>query len=518
MKIKLFLLILCGIFFLAGTGLLCQAEDTRKGYFDKDVFINAAKEKRVVRLSLNECLVSALKNNSEILVKEIEPQLRGDDVKIANAFFEPSLTADFSAAGNTEESNSTVGPSVTKTQDINFNAALSGRLVSGTDYRLDFFNNRSDSNALLQRFDPSYTTEPKLTLTQHLLKNFGVSVNRADIVVAQNNQLQSQETFKNTVMEILTRTAVAYHDCILQQKNYEISRLSLERAQDLFEANTIRYEKGIVSSVDLLETEAAVASRKKTLLLGEASVKKADDELKFVTNLVDDPRIWNADVELTDGIRFKPRSVNLIASLEEAFMFRPDYQAAMIDLKNRDIKIQVAKNSLLPTVDLIGSFGLNGLGKEYQDAVKNVNSEYSDWSVGLKFILPWGGGERAKYDQTKLEKAQALIAFKRLEQSILLDVRDKVRETKVQFRQVKAARIAQEKETQNYQAQKERYVAGYISTHDLLDYQDALAQAETGYVKALIDYAVSLINLDKAKGTTLVKYNVILEEKYGRKP
>jgi outer membrane protein TolC len=77
---------------------------------------------------------------------------------------------------------------------------------------------------------------------------------------------------------------------------------------------------------------------------------------------------------------------------------------------------------------------------------------------------------------------------------------------------VDVAKLSKEKETQNYEAQKERYAAGQVSTHDMLDYQDKLSQAELDYVKALIDYNIALINLDKSRGLTLVKNDIKLEE------
>jgi hypothetical protein len=46
----------------------------------------------------------------------------------------------------------------------------------------------------------------------------------------------------------------------------------------------------------------------------------------------------------------------------------------------------------------------------------------------------------------------------------------------------------------------------------MLDYHDKLSQAELDYIKALIDYNITLINLDKSQGLTLVKNNIKLEE------
>jgi outer membrane protein TolC len=315
-------------------------------------------------------------------------------------------------------------------------------------------------------------------------------------------------------MDIISKTKIAYYNYIYYLENYALLKASLERAKGLWEINKARYEKGLLSSVDLLETETAVAEREKSLLSAEASLKKAEDDLKLITNLVDNPEVWNARLELIDArIEFKEEKIDLVECLKDAFVYRPDYNSKKVDLKNRDIKIVTAENALFPTVDLITSFGLNGLGKDYQDALKEINSDYKDWSIGFKISVPWGGAERAKFNQRNLEKAQALLAFKRLEQNIILEVRDKARAVDIQMRQVKAAKLSKEKEEQNYEAQKERYAAGQVSTHDMLDYQEKLATAELDYVKALIDYNTSLINLDKSEGLTLVKNNVKLEER-----
>ena len=94
---------------------------------------------------------------------------------------------------------------------------------------------------------------------------------------------------------------------------------------------------------------------------------------------------------------------------------------------------------------------------------------------------------------------------------MILEVRDKIREVDTLYRQVKASEVAKEKEAQNYAAQEKRYMAGQVSTHDLLEYRFQLAEAELDYIKALIDYNIALIHLEKAEGLTLVKNNITLE-------
>lgn len=516
--ITLYFFICSPVYLLAGT-----TENKQQMSFNKEAFIKSSKQKRVLRIGLVDCIAFALKSNSEIKIKRIEPKLKEDEIKIAKADFEPTFSTDWTLDSNSKQSTLTSGADISKNRDIDFNAGISGKLITGAEYDIDFLNKKHKSNAATQRINPYYTTEPKITITQPLFRDFGILVNRADIIIAQNDKQESEEIFKSTVIEIISKTKIVYYDYIYELKNYSIAELSLQRAEDLLEINKARYAKGLVSSVDLLETETAVFRLEKVLISAESKLRKTEDELKLITNLVDDPKIWNAKIELIDELEFSARGgfafggeiqeVNLIKSLNDAFENRADYLAAKIDLESRDIKVKTAKNALYPTVDLTGSFGLNGLGEDYKGAVNKVDSDYEDWSVGLEISIPWGGSERAKYNKVKLEKTQALFAFKRLEQNIILDVRDNAREVDIQYRQVLAAELSKEKENKNYEAQKERYAVGEVSVHDMLDYQDKLAQAKLDYIKALIDYNTAIVNLDKAEGLTLVKNDIILEEK-----
>jgi len=480
---------------------------------EKYMFMAAGIQNRVLRIGLVDCILYALKNNSEILIQRIEPKLKQADVQIAEADFEPTFNAEYMINDRNEISaNVLQGADPYNTQDMRFNADVSGKLVTGTKYKVELMNQRYKSDSTYQIYDPYYTVEPKITITQPLFKGSGVLVNKADITIAQNEKLRSSASFKDSVMDNISKAKSAYYNYIYYIESYNIAQLSLKRAQNLLEINKARYGKGLISSVDLLETEAAAAQREKTVIAAEAQMRRAEDDLKLVTNLVDNPEAWNAQIELIDKPSFVVEEADLLQSLKNAFDNRPDYYSAKIDLKNRDVKVATAKNDLLPTVDLVGSFGLNGLGKDYQKALEKVEPDYTDWGLGIKFSVPWGGAERAKLDQRKLEKAQALLAFKRLEQNIIFEVRDKVRVVKARKQHVDVAWISKEKEIQNYEAQSDRYAAGQVSTHDMLDYQDNLAQTELDYINSLVQYNIAVIDLDKSQGLTLARNDIKLEE------
>lgn len=479
--------------------------------FDQTAYMAGARSNTLLRIGRVDCMAYALEANSEIKIKRISPILRADEVAVAQAAFEPSLNAQANLHDTTERSASIVNSNLSLTRTTDFSVDLGGKLPTGTRYDLAFLADALKSESFFQTINPAYSAEPMITLTQPLLRGAGIVVNRADIIIARNNLIISRKAFKETTMAIISRTLEAYYGLFYARARYAIEVDALDRARQLLEINQKRYAKGLISSVDLLETETAVAERQKSVIAAEATMKNAEDTLKLVTNLVDDPVLWNARVELIDEPQLSIQHVDLVQSLERAFEYRPDYQALKISLASRDIQIKVAQNALLPTVDLIGSFGLNGLDDSFQNAIGSIGMDYKDWMVGVQLTVPWGGGERSKYDKSKWEKIQSLLEIKRLEQNIVFEVRNRVREVDIQFRQTDASWLSSEMEAENYDAQQERYAYGQVSTHDLLDYQNRLASSRLDYVKALIDYQIALIRLDQSEGVTLAKNNITLE-------
>jgi len=483
------------------------------GHPGASAFIDSARTNRLLRIGMVDCIAWTLQNNSEILIKKIEPKLREDDEKIAKAAFEPNFYANI-------EKDSINSPlplpmnvySSVVSRAVEASAGISGKLTSGTRYQLDLLGSRDDNDPATMPVNPVYYAEPKLTITQPLFKGAGFEVNRAEIVITANYRRIASKDLRATAMQSISRAIIAYYNYGYSQEFQTIALASLKRSQDLLAINTERHAKGMISSVELLETETAVAEREKAVIVADALVAKTEDELRLVTNIVDDPELWNAHLELLEQPKIELRSTDLAQSLRKAFELRPDYQIKMIDLQNRDVAIKVAKDNKLPTVDLVGSYGMNGWGSDLGGALSTIEPDNSDWLMGLKFVKPWGGGESARYDQKKREKIRALLELKRLEQNIILDVRNRIREVETQRRQMDAAMHAKNMQLKNYEAQTERYAAGQTSTHDMLDYQERVATSETDYLKAMVDYQTALVALDNAEGITLAKNNIVLED------
>ena len=488
--------------------------------FDKNAYIASLDSRKVLKIAMVDCVAMALKSNSEIQIMSIVPKIEDANVKTQSGKFDPSLLYDFLMEDDTDNSDKPLfGPNPTKIRTNTVNFGYEQTLISGTKLALDFDTTRTRSNydARFQAINPVFDSFTVMTVTQPLMRGFGIIVAQADFLIAKNNKLKSVQDFKKEVITTLSDAKKAYYDFQYSQEQYRTAVVSLERVKDLHNINKEKYAKGLASNVDLLQSEAETARFEQAVAAAEGVMKDSEDKLKFITNLVNDEQLWNADIMLIDEIGYARKGADIMDSLEKAFANRPDYEAAKINLKNKDISVIYYRNGTFPIVDLVGSYGFNGMAKNVNKDLSVLGSGmYADWALGVSVKMPMGNDDaKGKYQKSKLEKEQAIMAFKRLEQKIIMEVRNAVRNVDIRYRMLEASVKNKDAEIRNYEAQSARFRAGLVSTHDIIDFQEKLARAEVNYAASVIDYNKAFIDLAKAEGMTL-KYDNIKVEQAGR--
>jgi outer membrane protein TolC len=484
--------------------------------FDKSAYIASMESRKILKIAMVDCVAMALKSNSEIRIRSISPKIEDSKVLTARGKFDPIFSLDYLMEDDTDNSdNPLFGPNPTKVRTNTINLGYDQTLISGTRLALDFDTIRTRSNYLptVQSINPVFDTYTALTVTQPLMRGFGITVTQADFLIAKNNKLKSVQDFKAEVIKTLTDVKKAYYDFQYSQEQYKTAAVSLKRVQDLHDINKEKYAKGIASNVDLLQSESEMARFEQSVAAAEGVMKLAEDTLKYITNLVNDEDLWNADIELLGEIAYEEKKVDIIDSLEKSFGNRPDYEAAKIELKNKDISVIYNRNGIFPVVDLVGSYGFNGLAKNFDKDMGVLGSgTYQDWTIGVNVSMPLGNDDaKGKYRKSLLEKQQTLISFKRLEQKIILEVRNAVRDIDIRYRMLEASIKNKDAEVRNYEAQSARFRAGLVSTHDIIDFQEKLARAEVNYASSVIDYNKAQIELAKVEGMMLEYDNIKIE-------
>jgi outer membrane protein TolC len=197
-----------------------------------------------------------------------------------------------------------------------------------------------------------------------------------------------------------------------------------------------------------------------------------------------------------------------------AFERRPECMQAHMHLENLRVAHNVAKNAMLPLLDVQASYGINATSPHYDRSVHGLDAggDYS-WLVGFRMEIPLGNRwARSNYEKSALEMKKAETALTSLEKKIELEINEAIRQIETNQKRISVTQEARRLSEKSLQAEEERMSLGMSTSVDVLRVQEELAAAQASETKAVIDYVNSLNSLDGVMGTLLENYRITFRE------
>jgi outer membrane protein TolC len=494
------------------------------------------EEEEVLSLSLEECILKALKNNLQVAVESFNPEIADLSVTQAKEFFMPRFGLDY---GRQETQNPPYwwiqGADTITSEYDNYGVSLSQQIPTGGSFSLSLYGYRTDTNEAFQLLNPRYGSTLTLDFTQPLLKNFGFKVSRKEIIIARNNLDISLNQLESTLFETIYSVQEAYWNLAFSIESFKVRQQSLQLARDLLAKNKKEVEVGKLAPIEVLNAQAVVASREADILQAESLIKSNEDLLKTIINLSRERDLEPVKIVPIDKPEFMDKEISLGEALKEALQKRPDLKMTKIDIETKQLNLTVARNQILPELNLQVSYwspGLSGdriiyegdnpitgeiIGKEEgsgRDALRDaMRFLYNNWTIGLTFSLPLSSfTTRAEYARSKVELDQSLTKLMDLEQQISLEVRNAVRDIETNGKRVQAYRLARELAMERLEAEEKKLNVGLTTNYFVLQYQEELARQRSLELKSIVDYSLAWARLEKAMGTSLERRNMKLSE------
>jgi outer membrane protein TolC len=485
----------------------------------------AATAERREAISLADAALRALQNNLDITISRQTKESRLSDIIIEQAKFDPtfSLNGQYNRIvnplnrpifGGTREGLQEI--TVFDQRNHSVTVDLTQNLLTGGNIDLNYSPQRSNINANVASgflFNPAYTGGLALTFTQPLLRNAGTDLNKTFIKIAQNNAMVEEHVFRDRVMTVLATVEQTYWELVFAIENLKVAQAALKAAEELLASNRAKAKAGVMSIVDVLQAEAAVASRVEQILVAEKAIRDQEDQLRRLLN--------PSEEELRQDVRLTPvdqpvtvlEPISLQEAIDVAIQRRPEIIQASKNVETSELNIKFAKNQLLPTLSFQGTMGLAGLGTDYPDSVsKNFSGDFYNYGAGLVLSYPLGNRSAwSTYNKRQLEARNAQASLQSVRQQIILGVREAVRRVQTDFRRIETTRSARIMAEKQLQAEQERLKVGLSTTRLVLDFQRDLAIAQANELRAIVDYNKSLSNLARHKATTLERYHIELQ-------
>jgi len=484
-------------------------------------------------LSLDDSIRLALANNTDVRIDHSQIEFAQDNLHRAYSPFDPFASSSFTDSRVKSPTTSQLqGASVLNTLTQTTQVSYQQTYQTGTNFQAAFSSSKFSTNDSFSTVNPSLATALQFTVTQPLLRNFGLFPNRAPILIAQRNLKQARANFSAEVSNIILQIVGDYWSVVLARENLAVQRKSLDEAEKSYEHDKKALSLGALPPLDIYRSESQVASQRVGVIQAEYSLKQASDQLRRDISVDLDPATHVLDLELTD----QPAPLGELPTMDiptafaRALANRPEFEAARLQLAGDDVNIRLAHNNLKPDLELSGFYSGNGVaGNQFNI---NVTPPQLIASTGLKdslnqvfhFTYPAYGATLSLNLPIKRHGAEANLADalasrqqdqyfeRRTTQSISLEVTNAVHSLEQSKISMEAAKVAADLARDTLHADERKYELGAEPVFFVLDAQTRLAQAELNLIQAQISFQLAVAQLDHSTGNLLDHHHVQIVE------
>lgn len=483
-----------------------------------------------IYVTLRECILWALERNLGLTIKRYDPGIGWEKVRQQWSLFDPTFDMQFTWSGaKTPRVFQKVAPrgfsktvvGNTRSDTIDWNWGIGGRFITGLQYgyRMGQSHTRIDDFGGL--YNPSYRTFQEGFITVPLLKNFGIDVNLAPVRIARNSWRISRAELEAAVQDLILEVTAAYWSLYYYREEAAAQEYTLQLARELLKINEAKVKVGTAAPLDVTQAKARIAAQEEQLLIARNAVRNAEDKLRAVINFQMEelllPRAMRR-IQYHLVPLEKPMIVDLPydepALIEQAINNQQTMAIAKLRMQNAREQLKVAKNNLLPEVNMIGALGFEGVGDDYGHSYGDQwSGDHPRWSLGVEVSIPLFYNEPiATYRQAKYAARQSELSMEQVKQTIAINVRTALRNVETNRKRIEATREAARFAHEQLAAEQEKFKVGQSTTFDVLYYQDQLATALKNEIKALTDWRISLTQLYRVLGRANAEYQIEIDD------
>ena len=446
--------------------------------------------------------------------------------------YDPALTGTFSNEHYAQPlSNLAIyGVPTLQQNTTDGNVNYSQAFPTGTTFSMTFQNSRNATNSPRVFLNPTLNSYYHVALQQQLLAGFGLGPNLRFLRIAKNNQKISDEAFKLQVITTVNQIADMYWDLVAAYEDEQVKSRALDFAKQTLDSGRKQLELQAIPAMDVLKDEAEVANREQDLTIAKTTLQFQELLIKnALTKNLDDPILEAMPVKPTDSSAVDGSQTVASStedSITQALKNRIELTESSIDLENREISRNAARNALLPTVALTAYYGGTGLAGPpnppgssstaplaWTGAVNNAfNNSAKDYYVGVTLNVPIRN-RVAKSDQyrSELEARQAELRMQQLKKQIRIEVRNAQYALEQSRARVESAQKARDLAQKTFDITTKEQELGAGSNLQTLTARRDLSAAESTLVAAMTAFQKAKIELDRSIGTTLDANQISIE-------
>jgi outer membrane protein len=423
-----------------------------------------------------------------------------------------------------EPSILTAGVPALITNTSTFNAGVTQGFATGAQATLNYDSTHESWNSLDASYNPFTTSSLGLTITQPLLRNFGLALNRRFIRIAGDERRIGSLLFQQQLIQTVYGVIRLYTDFVALYEDVKVKQESLRSAEKLLEDVKAQVEQGTLAPVEATRANAQVYSTRQDLANSQGLVEEQEAILKNVLTRTGnaDPEVQMAHIIPTDTLSIpENQEIRPIQDLmNEAMTRRPDLDQARLQVDVNKIGLEGDRSATKPELDLVGIAQNSGLAGPLTPLLPNSSPalnggfgsvldqifarKYPTYGIGVNLDFPIHNrvaeADLAR-DQIQVERSQ--IRVRELENQARLEIEDALIAMKRSQASAEAATQARLLQEQSLEVEQAKFEVGASTSFFVIQYESLLAQARSTEVAAKSAYVKARAALQRAIGTIL---------------
>lgn len=273
------------------------------------------------------------------------------------------------------------------------------------------------------------------------------------------------------------------------QARVQSAQAELNTAQALYQQAVDRLHAGLSPEIDELRAEVELKSQQEQLLTAQNAFDTDKLNLARIIGLPSGQQF-----ALSSETPYSPlQGVTIQQALAEAYQNRPDYKAALVQVRAAEQARRAALDERLPSVSFNSNFGDIGL---------TPGNSHETFGVSGTLNIPIFQGGRVRGDliQANAQLKQSQDQLQNLKGQIDYDVRTALLNLKTAAGQVNVARTNIELAHRTLQQARDRFAAGVTDNIEVVEAQEAVANADEAYISSLYQHNLAKVSLAQALG------------------
>ncbi len=466
----------------------------------------------VVSLGLDEFRESLIRNNLALNVARFDPTLASTRVLAEQSRLDSTLAANVLAAREMEDASANNLPIYAlESNYLDAGAGLAIPLATGGEvyFEGDLYRYETtylDGGSNVSPDSIAFPSNLNAAVTIPLLQGAGYDATLGPIAVAAYDERLAVLDLRVLLSRLLASSETVYWQLARSWRAVELQQRTLDEARRLVTDVEKLAAAGIVPAVQRYRADLTVNQRQAELLDADLTLRRDMRSVKIIMNRDDVPLDRHVVVKPQASLTLTAYTFDRAGLATMAFDNRTELVQAEYELRKDERRIRMARNALLPELDVRGSVGLLGIGTSSSSAIDSMfTGEFPPaWKIGLHLRMSLENRlATAGYQAAVIGRLQTLAKRREVRMMVAQEVYDAIDRLEIGWAQVVATRKAESDARRNLEAQRRLLQAGTTTVYEVSLAITDLGNAGIEVIDAETAYQVALIELAEATGTTL---------------